>query len=393
MPLTTDELTIVFPDQLLLEISPEETEQVWQELSKYSNDAARWNAFLNRLCLNTMMKYLTEDELTKTTPQISPSLETLNQIWEVVNGSAITIEETRIILIPTEEIDTETFAVPQEWVDIPTWVGDYYLAALVEPEAYRMRIWGYTSYQNLKNKANYDEFDRLYYIGQEFMTEDLNVMWVAREICPLPKPEVAAVGSLSGDEATALVKELGRSSPYSPRLAVEFKQWGALLENQNLLRMLYEQRLTSERSTSTNLLQWFDGVFETGWQTVEEILNFEQAEIGYSFRNSVRLSRGKKIDLGMRVGKESVALIVNLLSETEQEKDITIQVYSMGGENYLPAGIQLIVMDEFGSELDMVESRDADNFIQFSFSAEVGEKFSIAVALGEARVTEYFYLE
>ncbi|NER03159.1 MAG: DUF1822 family protein [Okeania sp. SIO3C4] len=393
MTLTLDELTIVFPEQLLLEISSEETEQLWQESQNYSNDAARWNAFLNHLCLNMTIKYLTEDTQPEEIPQISLNLETLNQIWEVVNGSAISIGETRIILIPTEELDTEEFAIPQEWVDLPTLVGDYYLAAVMEPEEYRMRIWGYTSYQNLKNKANYNELNRIYYLGQEFMTEDLNVMWVARELCPQAKPEVEALGSLSLDEATALVAELGRSSPYSPRLEAEFEKWGALLSNQNLLRMLYEQRLGSDRPTATNLLQWFDGIFETGWQTVEEILNFEQAEISYSFRSSVRISRGKMIDLGMRIADESVALIVHLLSENEIEKDVNVQVHPMREQTYLPPGIKLIVMDEFGEELIYAESRDAENFIQLSFTAEIGEKFSIGVALGEARVTEYFYLE
>ncbi|NEQ78212.1 MAG: DUF1822 family protein [Okeania sp. SIO2C9] len=393
MTLTLDQLTIVFPDQLLLEISPEETEQLWQESQNYSNGVARWNAYLNRLCLNMTIQYLTEDTQPEEIPQISLNLETLSQIWEVVNGSVISMGETRIILIPTEELDTEEFAIPQEWVDLPSWVGDYYLAAVVEQEECRMRIWGYTSYQNLKSKANYNELDRIYYLGQEFMTEDLNVMWVAREICPQAKPSVEAIESLSLDEATALVGQLGRSSPYSPRLEVEFEKWGALLENQNLLQMLYEQRLEGDRSTATNLLQWFDGIFETGWQTIEEVLNFEQAEIGYSFRSSVRISRGKKIDLGMRVAEESVALIVHLLSETETEKDVNIQVHPMGEETYLPPGVKLIVMDEFGEELTFVESRDADNFIQLNFTTEIGEKFSIAVVLGEARVIEEFCLE
>ncbi|NEO57983.1 MAG: DUF1822 family protein [Okeania sp. SIO3B5] len=393
MTLTLDELTIVFPDQLLLENSPEETEQLWQESQNYSNDAARWNAYLNRLCLNMTIKYLTEDTQPEEIPQISLDLESLNQIWEVVNGSALSIGETRIILIPTEEIDTEEFAIPQEWVDLPSLVGDYYLAAVMEPEEYRMRIWGYTSYQNLKSKANYDELDQIYYLGQEFMTEDLNVMWVTRELCPQAKPSVEAIESLSLDEAIALVAQLGESSPYSPRLEVEFEKWGALLENQNLLQMLYEQRLRGDRPTGTNLLQWFEGIFETGWQTVEEVLNFEQAEIGYSFRSSVGISRGKKIDLGMQFSEESVALIVHLLAENDTEKDVNIQVHPMGEQIYLPPGVKLIVMDEFGEELAFVESRDADNFIQRNFTAEVGDKFSIAVALREARITEDFYLE
>ncbi|TAG39467.1 MAG: DUF1822 family protein, partial [Oscillatoriales cyanobacterium] len=52
-------------------------------------------------------------------------------MWEVVNGTAFQIGETRLILIPSDETELEEFCVPQEWVDIPNWSADYYLPVQV----------------------------------------------------------------------------------------------------------------------------------------------------------------------------------------------------------------------------------------------------------------------
>ena len=46
--------------------------------------------------------------------------------WEFVNGTAILLNERRVVLIPSEAIDNRELEVPQEWVDIPSWVADFY---------------------------------------------------------------------------------------------------------------------------------------------------------------------------------------------------------------------------------------------------------------------------
>ena len=35
------------------------------------------------------------------------------------------------MLIPSEAIDDSELEVPQEWVDIPSWAADYYLAVQI----------------------------------------------------------------------------------------------------------------------------------------------------------------------------------------------------------------------------------------------------------------------
>lgn len=390
MTLNLNELTTVYPEQIWLEISREMANQIWRECQEYSNDAARWNAYLNHLCLSTILEWLPEEIEPGEQPQPWPSLEVLKQLWEVVNGSAIALGDTRIIVIPTEEIDTETFCVPQEWVDLPAWVGDYYLAAIVEPDEGWVRIWGYTNRENLISKADYNEFDRVYCLEREFLIEDLNVMWVGRELCPPGKPEIEPLASLSGDEAVALVEVLGQRSPYSPRLEVEFEKWGALLERENLVRMLYQQRLAEVKTSVTNLRQWLEGAVEAGWQLVEELITSRQAQMRYRFRGPLTIERGRAIDLGIELGGQSVALVANVSPETETEIEIRLQVYPMNEETYLPPGLKLIIIDESGEEVLNVESRELDNAIQLTFSAEFGERFTAVVALGDVRVSQEF---
>ena len=68
MKLRLEDVAFLHPDQLLIEFSPEEREQAWHQTQDqgYSNQAARWRAYLNCLCLNTFLSYLdTEVNLTE----------------------------------------------------------------------------------------------------------------------------------------------------------------------------------------------------------------------------------------------------------------------------------------------------------------------------------------
>jgi hypothetical protein len=391
MTLNLNQLTAIYPEQIWLEFSRETANRIWGECQEYSNNSARWNAYLNNLCLSAILNWLPEATAPAEQPQPWPSKSVLKQLWEAVNGSAIALGDTRIIVIPTDETDTETFCVPQEWVDLSFWVGDYYLAAIVEPDEGWVRIWGYTNRDNLKSKANYNEFDRVYCLDREFVIEDLNVMWVGRELCPPGKPEIQPLASLSGDEAVALIDTLGQRSPYSPRLEVEFEKWGALLERENLVRMLYQKRLAEAQTPPVvNLRQWFEGAVEAGWQRVEELITSRQMQMRYRFRESLTIERGRAIDLGMELEGQSVALVTNVSPETETEIEIRLQVYPMNDETYLPPGLKLIIIDESGEEVLNVESRESDNAIQLSFTAEFGERFSAVVALGDVRVSQEF---
>ncbi|XWK88105.1 MAG: DUF1822 family protein [Phormidium sp.] len=142
-----------------------------------------------------------------------------------------------------------------------------------------------------------------------------------------------------------------------------------------------------------NLKQWFNGIFETGWNRVNQLLNPHQVDLAFTFRNAANITRGQQIDLGMQLVERSVALVITLPPKADEtEVDILVQVHPMGKETCLPPGLKLIIIDESGAEVLDTESREADNFIQLQFSAESGESFSIVVSWGEASVRQNFVI-
>ena len=153
-----------------------------------------------------------------------------------------------------------------------------------------------------------------------------------------------------------------------------------------------------------NLSQWLQDVFETGWQTVEAVLNPAQQNLAFSFRSAntfaetdydspdTRRRRPKLIDLGMQLSGHPVALIVEIIPGSDQNTDVLLQVYPTGNETYLPPLLQLTVLDESGATFLEAQARSADNYIQLEFSGNSGERFSVKVSLGDASITEDFVL-
>ncbi|HAZ48334.1 MAG TPA: hypothetical protein DDW76_19170 [Cyanobacteria bacterium UBA11369] len=143
---------------------------------------------------------------------------------------------------------------------------------------------------------------------------------------------------------------------------------------------------------TVNLRQWFEGIIESGWLALEDLLSQEPVNLEWGYKNAVGLSRGKQIDLGLQLQEQPLALVVTIPPEPDEEVNITVQVRPMQGQTYLPQGVKLIVMNDSGEVVLDTESREVDNIIQLQFIAELGEQFSISVALGEVSVTQEFSL-
>ncbi len=281
MKLSLNELANIHQKQIWLDISQDEINRAWQESRNYSNDAARWNAYLNLLSLNRLLEWLKTE--TENAPQVWPSWEQLPPIWDVVKGSAIVINNRRFIIIPTEEIDAAELRVPQEWIDIPSWAGEYYLAVQINIDDGWLRLWGIASYEQLKNRGNYDEFDRYYSLERKDLIESFNAVWAKQKIAPPEKPKVAALASLLGDEVKKLLGILGdKNKLYSPRLELPFSKWGALMDNPNLRQLLFEKRTPSPEISILDTFK--DGLSEVVKQVGWELRNWQ---------GGVALARGK----------------------------------------------------------------------------------------------------
>lgn len=272
--MTVDPASLAFaePNQLWLEISQSQRQQAWQHSQSFSNPSCRWNGYLNQICLDTFLTWLQQEY----SPQASacPSAATASSIWEVVNGAAISLDKIRFVLVPTETIDLSELRVPQEWVDIPSWVGDYYLAAQIDPDEGLMRIRGYVTHHQLKQKGSYDPQDRTYSLDADELIENLSVLWVALQLC-LEEPTrqaIAPLPTLTLPHVANLILHLGNPEMIRPRMAVPFKFWGALLEHGGWRQRLYHRRLGYPEQLS--IIQWLQsGVSEValqlGWGRIE----------------------------------------------------------------------------------------------------------------------------
>lgn len=259
-------------NQVCLEIPQTAQDEAWRQSQSFSTASSQWNAYLNQICLNAILPWL-QDEYS---PQAAawPNAAVLPSFWEVVNGTAIALDAARFAVIPIETIDLSELRVPQEWVDIPGWAADYYLAAQVNPDERWVRIAGYCTHQQLKADGSYDASDRTYYLDEDNLTKDLNVLWVARQLCP-DEPTKSAISPLPAlplAQAENLLQRLGNSDVVTPRLAVPFELWGALLEHGAWRQRLYQLRLGLPEQWS--VLQWISsGVSELaaglGWGRLE----------------------------------------------------------------------------------------------------------------------------
>lgn len=265
-------LTLTNTTDMWLEISEAEKTKIWEQSQGFSSTNRRWNAYINRLSLNTVLPWLREEYAADAT--VFPALKALPSIWEVVNGAGISLGTTRIALIPSEALDLSELRVPQEWVDIPNWSADYYLAVQVNLEEGYIRIWGCTTHAQLKTMGSYDASDRAYCLNGENLISNLSILWMAREICPeeVTHLETAPLPELSATQAENLLQRLGNPRLILPRLAVPFQTWGALLEHGGWRQRLYEQRQGVQQQWS--IRQWVqsgvsDFAQKFGWGSVE----------------------------------------------------------------------------------------------------------------------------
>ncbi|MEH2264153.1 DUF1822 family protein [Nostoc sp.] len=408
MTIGLNDLTLIYPQHLCLDISNQEQETVWQETMQesYSNTSARWNAYLNHLSLNAFLNWLQEDPDLQVMPRLCfPKVE-LPSIWELVNGSLLTLGETRLALIPSDKSSFSEFRIPQEWIDIPSWSAHYYLAVQLNLEECWLRISGYTNYQQIQEQAIYDPTDRTYCLDAEYLIADLNVMWVAQELYPSKIPEIKSLATLSKAQAEQLLEQLNKWTFSSPRLNVPFDVWGAFLAGDEFRQHLYQRRLKNQNNNQveasyvgSNLSLWFQNIFSMGWQNLDTLLSPQQKTLAVQFRSDLGLNEGyvkraKLIDLGMEVGGSAVVLLIGLKTEVDGKIGLRVQLHPANGEPYLIHNLKLILLSQTGAILQEVISRSHDNYIQLKkFKSSPGIRFSIQVALDNVSIKEDFLLE
>lgn len=149
-------------------------------------------------------------------------------------------------------------------------------------------------------------------------------------------------------------------------------------------------RQITQDSVLIYVRQMYENLFGEGYQPVALILTRTQRtrSRGQNQEKLEFVERAKLIHLG---ANQSVNLAIQMTPKDE-EIDIQIWLDPAGDAVYLPVGLQVTVLDEFGDPVPQLhqQTRSKDNAIRIEFSVEPGERFSVKLLLGDVSVTETF---
>jgi Protein of unknown function (DUF1822) len=358
----------------------------------YSNVTAQENALINQLCLEKTQAWLTEIGI-ESTPTFSPTQ--MASMWDVVNGCALTIGNRRLILVPSDRLDREELRIPQEWVDIPNWMGDYYLGIQIDLEDGLMNIWGYTSHRTLRETGTYNLIDRTYSISSDLTIDNLDILWMAQILDLQEMTIVPSISSLNLDLSINAIDRLSYASPYSPRLDLDFTTWAAILSNNNLREQLYQRRLQIanldlNQTQPMKLGDWlnleFDRAIDRGWDLFQHIMGGELALV-----RSMPIERAKLINLQYQLHQTNVIMLIGINSQVTDEMVISVQIHAAPNTPTLPPQLKLSYVTDEGEELQAIISRSDDFQIQLpTFTCDVGTTFNIQLQLDGASHIEKF---
>lgn len=148
-----------------------------------------------------------------------------------------------------------------------------------------------------------------------------------------------------------------------------------------------EEKNISIQKTIINLDNWFQDLFETGWQMATELL--ETPTVTPAFRNS-GVAGAKLITIGSN--HQPIILIVRVKNTTPSDRDVEIEILSELQQEYLPSDLQLMLLDSDEDIVMEATTRQQNRNLKFEFSGTSGETFSVKLRLFDDDFQETFIL-
>ncbi len=192
-------------------------------------------------------------------------------------------------------------------------------------------------------------------------------------------------------------------------------------ELEKLLRLpIQDVRIVTDRPEATSVvlpsnqivpqvLQRVYNSLESGWQTVESLLGIQSQNLAHGWRTAGQLqAKDMKIqkasnlaipaegfmlgiDLDLLEVHQQVALIVALMPGSEpQEIDVLVEVRPTQQHATLPPELQLMVIDYKGVTVLSAQAAKGDPRITFALTGNIGEPFSVTLALNDFSYTQEF---
>ncbi|MGB3516485.1 MAG: DUF1822 family protein [Elainellaceae cyanobacterium] len=190
---------------------------------------------------------------------------------------------------------------------------------------------------------------------------------------------------------------------YSPEVSGEYVALADLQTMDGLLTHLDQihQLKQGNEALITHLGHWFQDHIEQGWMKLEVIIAANHA-IAPRFRSATmlstdvlrakpsRLTRAKLLSFSDENQTYTVVLIVEVSSTDSSEFDIELMVCPIDDQDYLPAGMDIRILDEQDSQVMQAQTREENQLVEFIFGAEKGDRFSLQLVYHTTVLLESF---
>jgi Protein of unknown function (DUF1822) len=353
-------------------LSETEQDRLWQRCQNFT-PAGQWTAYLNRLAWAALRPWFAEQY-----PQFA-CCQMMATVWEFISGFSITWQNAtgsscKSIVIPSDTLDVNELRIPQEWIDIPDWVGDYYFAAQVNPEMGQVQLWGYATHQQIKQQGSYCDRDRTYTMAYRELIQDFNVLWVAQKLCPDEelRCEVAAIPPLAPAQAEALITRFGQSAIAVPRLEIPFALWAALIDHPRWQQQLHAARLG--QSAPSWKAQWSPVAWlrsglsvpaeQMGWRQLQLVTDVER-------RGATISSEAPQLVRSIVIEDHTYELTIESLSELSDCQTWRFSLRSVAMLQPIPMGYTLRLLNEDQQPFPGNEMRSDGTLLQLQVMVEL----------------------
>ena len=213
---------------------------------------------------------------------------------------------------------------------------------------------------------------------REQIRQSLAVMGILATDAPQISPPVGLKDQIRqafDEEKDVVNTSIGYGEETSPPLSVKI-----VSESENVPVKSREKKII-------NLENWFQEIFEAGWQMATELL--ETPTVIPAFRNS-GVEGGRVISIGS--DNTPIILVVRVTETSTSNRDVVVEILPELKQEFLPSGLQLLLLDSDEDPVMEATTRQDNKNIKFEFTGTSGEAFSIKLDLFNSFFQENFIL-
>ncbi|NET78299.1 DUF1822 family protein [Okeania sp. SIO1F9] len=396
-----------------IDLEPEDFEQATLLSGRFNNEAQQWQAYMKILGLLALKKWLSDRHLTLDNP-----IESLppHQIISSEPICPLKVNGFTVCLLTDENIVSEGIEIPEKMINSPEFAAHFYILIQVSVEEEEAIFIGFIRHDQFKNQSLQKNEIGNYQLSLTQLNSDsshliLNLKYLSPAAIKVPESilnEFKYWEKLTSwlerifTEAWQPVEELlGNRKPImtmaftldktteklSPKVVKKFLQQFQITEkNRDKTQADLSQPELSDTEVNKALVQILQTTEdeETRWQIAELLWEIDPSHPAAGVRRA--------IDLGMQLAGVPVALMIAILPKPNQRFAVLSRVYPLQEQRFLPANLKLIGLDEMGQSLFEIRARERDDYIQFKFTADPGDRFSLQVSLNSATVTKDFII-